>query len=66
MEVTEMFKHYTVNEVARELSYRNYYSTVFFEFIVEAVKDAKKDLEFSAIYESDIDVIDAYIRENLI
>ena len=61
-----MFKHYTINEVARELSYRNYYSTVFYDFIVEAVEDAKKDLELSVIYESDIDVIDAYIRENLI
>ena len=61
-----MFKHYTINEVARELSYRNYYSTVFYDFIVEAVKNAKKDLDYNVIYDSDVDVIDAYIRENLI
>lgn len=61
-----MFKHYTINEVASELSSRNYYSTVFYDFLVEAVKDAKKDLDLSVVYDSDIDVIDAYIRENLI
>jgi hypothetical protein len=61
-----MFKHYTINEVASELSSRNYYSTVFYDFLVEAVKDAKKDLNLSVVYDSDIDVIDAYIRENLI
>lgn len=61
-----MFKHYTTNEVASELSLRNYYSTVYYEFIIEAVKNAKKDLGLSVIYDSDIDVIDAYIRENLI
>lgn len=61
-----MFKHYTINEVASELSCRNYYSTVFYEFIVEAVEEAKRELELSVIYDSDIDVIDAYIRENLI
>lgn len=61
-----MFKHYTVNEVASELSCKNYYSTVSYDFIVEAVKDAKKDLGYSVIYDSDIDVIDAYIREHLI
>lgn len=61
-----MFKHYTINEIASELSLRDYYSTVSYGFIVEAVKDAKKDLELSVIYDSDIDVIDAYIRMNLI
>lgn len=61
-----MFKHYTINEVASELSCRNYYSTVYYDFLVEAVKNAKKDLDLSVIYDSDIDVIDAYIRENLI
>lgn len=61
-----MFKHYTINEVASELSCRNYYSTVYYDFLVEAVKDAKKDLDLSIIYDSDIDVIDAYIRQNLI
>jgi hypothetical protein len=61
-----MFKHYTINEVANELSCRNYYSTVSYGLIVEAVKDAKKDLDYSVIYDSDIDVIDAYIRDNLI
>ena len=61
-----MFKHYTINEAASELSCRNYYSTVSFGFIVEAVENAKKDLDYSVIYDSDIDVIDAYIRENLI
>lgn len=59
-------QHYTINEVARELSYRNYYSTVFYDFIVEAVKNAKKDLDYNVIYDSDVDVIDAYIRENYI
>ena len=61
-----MFKHYTIKEVAGELSCRNYYSTVYFDFIVEAVKNAKNDLDYSVIYYSDIDVIDAYIRENYI
>lgn len=61
-----MFKHYTVDEVARELSCRDYYSTVYYVFIVEAVADAKKDLDLGIIFDSDIDVIDAYIRENLI
>lgn len=62
-----MFKHYTVEEVARELSYRNYYSTVAFGFIVEAVINSKKELELvGVVYDSDIDVIDAYIRENFI
>lgn len=61
-----MFKHYTINEVASELSCRNYYSTVFYEFIVEAVEEAKRELELSVIYDSDIDVIDAYIRDNFI
>lgn len=59
-------QHYTINEVARELSYRNYYSTVFYDFIVETVKNAKKDLDYNVIYDSDVDVIDAYIRENYI
>lgn len=59
-------QHYTINEVARELSYKNYYSTVFYDFIVEAVKNAKKDLDYNVIYDSDVDVIDAYIRENYI
>ena len=45
-----MFKHYTVDEVARELSYRDYYSTVFYDFIVEAVKETKRDLELSVSY----------------
>ena len=61
-----MFKHYTISEVASELSLRDYYSTVYYGFIFEAVKDAKKDLDLSIIYDSDIDVIDAYIRMNLI
>lgn len=61
-----MFKHYTIDEVATELSYKNYYSTVAYEFIKEAVEKAKKDLEYTFIYESDIDVIDAHIRENYI
>lgn len=61
-----MFKHYTIEEVAIELSYKNYYSTVAYGFIKEAVEKAKRDLEYTFIYESDIDVIDAYIRENYI
>lgn len=61
-----MFKHYTIEEVAIELSYKNYYSTVAYGFIKEAVKKAKRDLEYTFIYESDIDVIDAHIRENYI
>ena len=37
-----MFKHYTIEEVAIELSYKNYYSTVAYGFIKEAVEKAKK------------------------
>ena len=61
-----MFKHYTLDEVANELSYKSYYSAVAYGFIKEAVKKAKRDLEYTFIYESDIVVIDAYIRENYI
>lgn len=61
-----MFKHYTIDEVATELSYKNYYSTVAYGFIKETVEKAKRDLEYTFIYESDIDVIDAHIRENYI
>jgi hypothetical protein len=46
---TQMFKHYTINDVASELCCRDYYSTVYYGFIIEAVKDAKKDLELSVI-----------------
>ena len=59
-----MFKHYSAEEVANELSCRSPYDTVAFGFIVEAVEKAKRDLEYTFIYESDIDVIDAHIREN--
>ena len=61
-----MFKHFTIDEVARELSYKDYYSSVAFGFIKGAVEKAKKDLEYSVIYDTDIDVIDAHIRENYI
>lgn len=61
-----MFKHYNIKEVASELSCKNFYSTVSFDFIVKAVKNAKNNLDYGVIYDSDIDVIDAYIRENLI
>lgn len=35
-------------------------------FIKETIEKTKKDLGYSAIYDSDIDVIDAHIRENYI
>ena len=61
-----MFKHYSAEDVANKLSCRSPYDTVAFGFIVEAVEKAKRDLEYTFIYESDIDVIDAHIRENYI
>lgn len=61
-----MFKHYTIEEVADELRNRSYYLTVAYGFIIEAVREAKHDLELSVIYDSDLDIIDAYIRQNLI
>lgn len=61
-----MFKHYSIDEIANELSCKNYYNTVAYGFIKEAVKKAKRDLEYTFIYDSDIDVIDAHIRQNYI
>lgn len=61
-----MFKHYSAEEVANELSCRRCYDTVAFGFIVEAVKNAKKDLDYIFIYDTDIDVIDKHIRQNYI
>lgn len=61
-----MFKHFTVGEVATELSCKEYYSSVAYGFIKEAIEKTKEDLGYSVIYDSDIDVIDAHIRENYI
>ena len=61
-----MFKHFTVDEVATELRCKRYYDSVAYGFIKEAVEKTKKDLGYSIIYDSDIDVIDAHIRENYI
>lgn len=61
-----MFEHLTVNQVANELCCKNYYYTVAYDFIVEAVECAKKDLGYANIYPSDVQKIDKYIRENYI
>lgn len=50
-----------IEEIANELSCRNYYMTVAYGFIVEAVENAIGDLN-----STDIDKIDRHIRENYI
>lgn len=55
----------SVKDIAMELEGRDYYACVAWEFIVEAVEQAIKDLGIVA-REENIDVIDKYIRRELI
>lgn len=55
----------SVKDIAMELEGREYYSTVAWEYIVEAVENTLKD--FGIIPQaSDIDDIDKHIREEYI
>lgn len=55
----------SVKDIAIELEGRDYYATVAWEFIVEAVEQAVEDLDIVA-REENINVIDKYIRRELI
>lgn len=55
----------SVKDIAMELEGREYYAYVAWEFIVEAVEQAIKDLGIVA-REENINVIDKYIRRELI
>ena len=55
----------SVKDIAMELEGRDYYAYVAWDFIVEAVEQAIKDLGIVA-HEKDIDTIDKYIRRELI
>lgn len=55
----------SVKDIAMELEGRDYYATVAWEFIVEAVEQAIEDLGIVA-REENINVIDKYIRRELI
>lgn len=54
-------KNSITEAIANELSCRDYYQTVYYGFIVEAVENTLNDLE-----EADIDEIDRHIRRNYI
>lgn len=60
-----MFKHYTVEEVAKILSIKKFYENVIYDSILEAVENIKNYFNYKNIYESDIPVIDSYIRNNI-
>ena len=55
----------SVKDIAMELEGRDYFAYVAWEFIVEAVEQAIKDLGIVA-REENINVIDKYIRRELI
>lgn len=55
----------SVKDIAIELEGRDYYAYVAWEFIVEAVEQAIKDLGIAPC-EKNINVIDKYIRRELI
>lgn len=55
----------TARDIAEVLEGRDYYATVAWEFIVEAVEQALAVMGIAA-REEDIDDIDKYIREELI
>ena len=55
----------SVKDIAIELEGRDYYAYVAWEFIVEAVEQAIKDLDIAPC-EKNINVIDKYIRRELI
>lgn len=53
------------SDIAEVLEGRDYYATVAWDFIIEAVEQALSDMGIVA-REEDIDDIDKYIREELI
>ena len=52
----------SAREIANKLILREYYSTVYYEFVLEAVENTLAD----GISPNDIEAIDTYIRENYI